>query len=58
MGNPWLVFVKAFRKKNPGMSLKDSLKKASVEYKKGKKSAPKKKFKKNEQKSKASGRCH
>ena len=34
MGNAWLDFVKAYRKKHPGLSLKDTLKKASVEYKK------------------------
>ena len=42
-GNKWLDFVKAYRKKHPGQSLKTSLKAASVEYKKTKSAAPKKK---------------
>jgi hypothetical protein len=36
MPNPWLTFLKAFRKKNPGQSLKISMKAASKVYKKKK----------------------
>lgn len=49
MANKWLDFVKQYRKKHPGQSLKVSLKAASKEYKKtksksvaGKKKGPKK----------------
>ena len=45
MANKWLDFVKQYRKKHPGQTLKQSLKGASVEYKKTK-SAPAKKKKK------------
>ena len=57
-GNPWLQFVKDFRKRNSGLSLKDSLKKASVEYKKQKKApAAKKKPQKKSQKGQRSKAC-
>jgi len=48
MGNPWLAFLKQFRKKNPTLSLKQSMKQGSASYKKSKsvkKKAPKKKVK-------------
>lgn len=34
MGNKWISFLKSWRAKNKGVSLRDSMKKASVEYKK------------------------
>ena len=45
MANAWLAHLKAFRKKNPKMSLKQAMKAASSSYKKsaGKKSGAKKK---------------
>ena len=36
MANKWLSFLKDYRKKHPGMSLKQAMKSGSVEYKKGK----------------------
>ena len=50
--NPWIDFVREFRSRasNKGQSLKDSLKKASVEWKK-KKKAPAKKQKNPQKKS-------
>lgn len=47
MANPWLAFLKQYRKKHPSMSLKQAMKSASSEYKK----APKKSTKKKSQKS-------
>lgn len=45
--NRWLVFLKSWRAKHKGVSLRDSMKKASAEYKKSSKSSePKKKSKK------------
>ena len=41
--NRWLVFLKSWRSKHKGVSLKDSMKKASADYKKSKSSEPKKK---------------
>ena len=32
--NPWVVFLKQWRSRNKGVSLKDSMKRASVEWKK------------------------
>ena len=43
MGNAWIDFLKQYRKKNPGLSLKQAMKKASSEYKKKKPAAQKKK---------------
>jgi hypothetical protein len=34
--NPWLAHLKAYRKKNPGQSLKQAMKAASKSYKKKK----------------------
>jgi hypothetical protein len=45
MANPWLAFLKDYRKKHTGMSLKAAMKAASSEYKK--KAKPKKKNPKN-----------
>ena len=46
MANRWITFLKSWRAKNKGVSLKDSMKRASSEYKKSKKSeAPKAKKK-------------
>ena len=53
MANKWLDFVKQYRKKHPGQTLKQSLKGASVEYKKGKGSDEKAKPKKKNRKKKA-----
>ena len=52
MANPWISFLKSWRAKNKGVSLKDSMKQASSEYKKAPKApkAPKKKGKKKSQK--------
>lgn len=36
MANKWLVFLKSWRAKNKGVSLKDAMKRASSEYKKSK----------------------
>ena len=36
MANKWLTFLKQYRSKHPGMSLKQAMKSASGEYKKGK----------------------
>jgi len=44
--NPWLLFLKEFRKKNPKLSLKMAMKQASQKYKK-KTPKPKKKNAKN-----------
>ena len=41
--NPWIDFLKGYRKRNPGLSLKQAMKKASSEYKKKKPAAGKKK---------------
>ena len=30
--NPWLIFLKQFRAKNPKMSMKDQMKKGAVQY--------------------------
>lgn len=35
MANKWLSFLKEFRSRNKGMSLKQAMKAASKEYKKG-----------------------
>jgi hypothetical protein len=45
MPNKWISFLKDFRKRNKGLSLKDAMKKASSEYKK-KPAAKKKRTKK------------
>lgn len=37
MPNAWLKFLKEYKAKHKGISLKDAMKKASVEYKKKKK---------------------
>ena len=37
MPNKWLTFLKEYKKKHSGMSLKEAMKKSSVEYKKQKK---------------------
>ena len=42
--NPWITFLKQFRAKHKGLSLKDAMKKASSAYKK--KAPAKKKTKK------------
>ena len=48
MANKWLTFLKDYRKKHAGMSLKQAMKSASAEYKKSaKKSNGKKKSPKN-----------
>ena len=36
MSNPWISFLKSWRSKHKGVSLKDSMKQASSEYKKSK----------------------
>jgi hypothetical protein len=46
MANRWLSFLKEYRSKHKGMSLKNAMKAASVEYRKGGKPAQKKKRKK------------
>ena len=54
MANPWLSFLKEFRKKNPTLSLKQAMKSGSSAYKKSKGApaakAPKKSRKKKAQK--------
>ena len=35
--NPWLSFLKAYKAKNPGKSMKQSMKDGAVEYRKSKK---------------------
>ena len=54
MGNPWLEFLKQFRKKHPGLSMKEAMKKAAVEWKsvKGKTTKAKKKTKTKKKKMK------
>ena len=44
--NKWLQFLKGWRAKHKGVSLRDSMKKASAEYRKSKSSDPKKKTQK------------
>ena len=46
--NPWLVFLSAFRKSNPKMSMSAAMKAAAIKYRsqKGKSAAPKKKTRK------------
>ena len=46
MPNAWISFLKDFRKKNKGLSLKEAMKKASVAYKSKKPATKKKKVKK------------
>ena len=43
MANKWLTFLKEYRKKHAGMSLKQAMKSASAEYKKSAKPKGKKK---------------
>ena len=49
MANPWLSFLKEFRKKNKGLSLKQAMQKASQAYKK---KAPAKKAKRKKKNAK------
>jgi hypothetical protein len=44
-GNPWLSFLKAYRSRNPGKSMKEAMKSAAVEYRKKKGGAKGKKKK-------------
>ena len=37
--NPWIEFLSSYRKKHPKMSMKQAMKSAASEYKKGKKKA-------------------
>ena len=32
MGNPWLAFLSAFRKKNPSLSMKQAMKQGAIKY--------------------------
>ena len=43
MANAWISFLKTWRSKHKGVSLKDSMKRASAEYKKSKAPSSKKK---------------
>ena len=45
-GNPWLSFLKAYKAKHPGKSMKQSMKDAAVDYRKSKKGGDSKKVKK------------
>jgi hypothetical protein len=51
--NPWLSFLREFRKKNPGLSLREAMKKGSSEYKSKKGSSKDAKPKKKGRKKKA-----
>ena len=42
-GNPWLVFLKSYRARNKGKSMKQAMKDAAVEYRKKKGGKGKKK---------------
>ena len=46
MPNKWISFLKSWRAKNKGVSLKDAMKRASADYKKSGASSKKKKTKK------------
>jgi hypothetical protein len=50
MANPWLKFLSDYRKKHSGMSLKQAMKAASTEYRKGSKGKAKPKSKKKNSK--------
>ena len=49
MGNPWLAFLSAFRKKNPSLSMKQAMKQGAIKYRsqKGSKGVKKKGKKKS-----------
>ncbi len=50
MANKWLTYLKAYRKKHPGKSMKECLKAAAVEYRKIKGGGDTKKAKKKKAK--------
>ena len=50
MANPWISFLKSWRSKHKGVSLKDSMKQASSEYKKSKGASSSKVKKKTQKK--------
>jgi len=50
MANVWITFLKSWRARNKGVSMKDSMKRAAVEYKKQKGTGEKKKGKKAKKK--------
>ena len=52
MANKWISFLKSWRVKNKGVSMKDSMKRAAVEYKKGKSSDEKPKKRRKAKKKK------
>jgi len=55
MANVWISFLKSWRARNKGVSMKDSMKRAAVEYKKQKgtgKGTGEKKKQKNQEKGK------